>query len=161
MYLREARLSDLETLEWWHLQSHIVDAGQGKDYKWERELQRKPDWRQQYIAELDGQPIGFVQVYDPYEEDTGRWENMSRKLRAIELWIGEKNNLNKGYGTQIMQQIIAITFSDPDVHALLVDPLMTNKQAQRFYARLGFKFTETKKIYGESCYILKLRRDQY
>ena len=161
MELREATIDDLTIIQWWHQQSHIVDAGPGYDYNWEKELVRKPEWRQQLIALADNAPIGFVQIYDPYDEDTGRWDNVSRKLRAIDVWIGEAENLNKGYGTAMMQQAMKLAFKDPDVHALLVDPLITNKKAQRFYAHLGFKFSESKKIYGESCYILKIRRDQY
>lgn len=161
MQLREATMDDLETLIWWHQQSHIVDAGPGKDYKWEREINRHPDWRKQYMAIENDEPVGFVQICDPYEEDTGRWENMPHRLRAIDVWIGEPENLSKGYGTKIMLLAMAEAFSDPEVHALLVDPLISNKKAQRFYARFGFKFVETKKIYGESCYILKIRRDQY
>lgn len=161
MQLREATIDDLDILQWWHQQSHIVDAGPGHDYKWERELKRKPEWRQQLLAINEDNPVGFVQIYDPYEEDTGRWDNVSRKLRAIDVWIGEAQHLNKGYGTKIMLQAMQIAFADKDVHALLVDPLISNKKAQRFYARLGFKFVESKKIYGESCYILKIRRDQY
>lgn len=161
MQLREATIDDLETVRWWHQQSHVVDAGPGHDYKWERELTRNPEWRKQFVALINEQPIGFVQIYDPYDEDTGRWDNVSRKLRAIDIWIGETDDLNKGYGTTMMQLAMKQAFEDPEVHALLVDPIITNKKAQRFYARLGFKFVESKKIYGESCYILKIRRDQY
>ncbi|MCC2605554.1 GNAT family N-acetyltransferase [Planctobacterium marinum] len=161
MQLRPASIADLEVLQWWHQQAHVVDAGSDAHYNWQKELQRKPQWREQLMAEEDGQPIGFLQIYDPYDDEAQRWGNVSRRLRAIDIWIGEAENLNKGYGTQMMQLAMALCFANPDVHALLVDPIANNIKAQRFYARLGFKFVESKKIQGESCYVLKIRRDQY
>ncbi|BDX05769.1 GNAT family N-acetyltransferase [Planctobacterium marinum] len=161
MQLRTATLDDLETLQWWHQQAHVVDAGSDVNYNWERELSRQPEWREQLMAEVDGRAVGFVQIYDPYDDEAHRWGNVTRKLRAIEVWIGDAENLNKGYGTIIMQLAMARCFDNPDVHALLVDPLANNRKAQRFYARLGFKFIETKTIENESCYVLKITREQY
>ena len=161
MELREATLDDLDTVSWWDQQAHIIDADPDDNYNWEKELNRKPHWREQLVAELDGEAIGFVEIIDPYEDDSHRWGNVTPKLRAIQVWIGESYNLNRGYGTEIMQMAMARCFRHPDVHALLVDPLVSNKKAQRFYGRLGFKFVETKKINNESCYVLKLKREQY
>ena len=36
----------------------------------EEELKRNPAWREQLVAELDGKAIGFVQIIDPYLEDS-------------------------------------------------------------------------------------------
>ena len=161
MQLREVTLNDLDTIQWWHDQSHLVDRGPGHDYDWVEQLRNKVDWRQQYIAEYGGKAIAFVQIYDPYEEDEGIWDIVTPKLRVINVWIGEAGNLNKGLGTLIMQLAIKRAFEDPNVYALLVDPLISNKKAQRFYARLGFKFLESRNVNGERCYVFRMRRDQY
>jgi aminoglycoside 6'-N-acetyltransferase len=42
-------------------------------------------------------------------------------LRAIDIWIGEETDLGKGYGTKMMQLVIARCFSNPTVMAILID----------------------------------------
>lgn len=161
MQLRETTIDDLDTLEWWDMQAHIVDSVPGT-YKWERELKRKPDWRRQWIAEQNGESIAFVQVIDPSIDPSRYWGNTAHgRQRAIEIWIGEAYNLHRGYGSTIMNMVIEQVFEDPVVNELLVDPLSANKKAHRFYTRLGFKFSEAKKLGGDTCYVMKLKRQAY
>lgn len=41
----------------------------------------------------------MLQIIDPYEEETHYWGPIKKNKRAIDIWIGEEKNLNKGYGT--------------------------------------------------------------
>jgi hypothetical protein len=52
--------------------------------------------------------------------------------------MGEATYLGQGYGTQIMQLLLARCFIHPQVQAVLVAPLDSNTRAHRFYQRLGF-----------------------
>jgi aminoglycoside 6'-N-acetyltransferase len=69
---------------------------------WDTELPRNPDWRELLIGEIDGRGIGIVQIIDPAKEETHYWGEVERNLRAIDIWIGEKDDLGKGHGTQMM-----------------------------------------------------------
>jgi aminoglycoside 6'-N-acetyltransferase len=62
-------------------------------------------------------------------------------LRAIDIWIGEEAYLGQGYGTQMMQIALSdYCFVDGNnVTAVIIDPLVTNVAAHRFYQRLGFR----------------------
>jgi aminoglycoside 6'-N-acetyltransferase len=121
--LRPATLSDLEILRHWDEQEHVMASDPNDDWDWENELRRQPAWREQLIAEWNGRPVGIVQIIDPAEEESHYWGDVPAGLRAIDIWLGDSNDLGKGYGTEIMRLAIGRCFDDPRVNAILLDPL--------------------------------------
>lgn len=158
MVLRPATSADLTSLQHWDEQPHVIDSDPNDDWKWEIELDRTPDWREQLIAELEGRPIGFIQIIDPALEESHYWGDISMNLRAIDIWIGEEADLGKGYGTTMMQLALARCFADPQVTAVLIDPLASNTRAHRFYERLGFQFVEPRRFGDDDCFVYCLTR---
>ena len=142
--LRPATIKDLELLKFWDKQQHVIDCDPDEDWDWEKELARKPAWREQLVAELNDDPIGFVQIIDPYK-------------RAIDIWIGEERNLNKGYGTAIMKLAIELCFSQTEVDGILIDPLKSNTKAHKFYEKIGFEFVEERVFNDTVCYVYELK----
>lgn len=157
--MRAATPADLELLEGWQRQPHLRQALGDGDWRWAAELARRPDWREQLIAEADGRPIGFVQIIDPAREDSHYWGCVSPGHRAIDIWIGEPAFLGRGYGTEMMRQAIARAFADPEVTAVLVDPLECNQPAHRFYERLGFEFVVCRCFDDDYCAVFRLGRE--
>lgn len=152
-------MADLPLLQHWDEQPHTV-AEPDDDWGWETELDRQPPWREQLIAEREGQPIGFLQIIDPAEEDSQYWGDIEPNLRAIDIWIGEERDLGKGYGTAMMKLAMERCFANPAVSAILLDPLETNTRAHRLYERLGFHFVETRQFDDDRCSVYRLdRRD--
>jgi aminoglycoside 6'-N-acetyltransferase len=156
--LRPATLDDLELLLYWDTKQHVIDSDPDDEWEWEIELGRNPPWREQLVAEMQGEPIGFIQIIDPYAEETHYWGEVEQDKRAIDIWIGEARNLNKGYGTQMMKLAIERCFSNQKVKGVLIDPLETNTRAHRFYERLGFEFIEERSFDGTDCYVYELKR---
>ncbi|MBD81420.1 MAG: GNAT family N-acetyltransferase [Crocinitomicaceae bacterium] len=156
--LRPASISDLELLQYWDTKQHVIDCDPDEDWNWEIELNENPKWREQLIAELNGKPIGFLQIIDPFEEETHYWGNIDKNKRAIDIWIGEEKNLNKGYGTRIMEFAIKKCFKEPLVTGILIDPLKSNTKAHRFYKKLGFDFIDEREFNGAVCYVFELKR---
>lgn len=156
--LRDASMEDLPLLLHWDEQPHVIASDPDDEWEWEKELPLQVSWREQLVAELDGKPIGFVQIIDPYEEETHYWGEVEQNLRAIDIWIGEADNLNKGYGTQMMKLAIERCFAPPEVTKILIDPLASNIKAHRFYQRLGFNFVEERSFDGTSCFVYELLR---
>lgn len=161
MNFRNANIDDLELLKHWDKQQHVIDSDPDDDWNWAYELTRFPDWREQLIAELNGVPIGCVQIIDPAKEESQYWGSVPENLRAVDIWIGEKNNLGKGYGTKMMTLTIERCFKDSSVIAILIDPLESNTGAIRFYEKIGFQFIEKRKFGKSDCMIYKLHRENW
>lgn len=159
--LRAATPSDLALLRRWDEQPHVVAGRSNDDWGWEVELARRPDWREQLIAEVDGRSIGFVQIIDPAREDSHYWGDVAANLRAVDLWIGEADALGKGYGSAMMRLALERCFADPNVTAVLVDPLAANVRAHRFYERLGFRFVERRRFGRDDCFVYRLTRTEH
>ena len=156
--LRPATIDDLELVEYWDTKQHVIDSDPDDEWNWKKELKRTPEWREQLIAELAGEPIGFIQIIDPYLEETHYWGKVEPDKRAIDIWIGEERNLNKGYGTIMMKLAIERCFRNESVDGILIDPLKSNRKAHRFYERLGFEFVEEREFDGTLCFVYELKR---
>lgn len=158
--LRTATLADLPLLRHWDTQPHVI-AASDDDWEWETELGVPQPWREQLIAELDGRPIGFIQVIDPQEEETHYWGEIEPNLRALDIWIGEAEDLGKGYGTEMMIHAINRCFAQAEVSAILVDPLERNTRVHAFYERLGFRLMEKRYFDGDYCRVYRLEREYW
>jgi len=95
------RLSDVPHLDLWDRQPHVIaatsdDGHQTKafgDLYWPDELSLVAPDNQYFIAELEGRPIGAMQIIDPYSEQTHYWGEIEPNLRAIDIWIGSVDDL--------------------------------------------------------------------
>jgi aminoglycoside 6'-N-acetyltransferase len=158
MQLRSATLADVPLLRVWDEQPHVIESDPNDEWNWEIELGRSPPWREQLIAELNGRPIGFIQIIDPALEESHYWGDAPANLRAIDIWIGDATDLGKGYGTTMMQLALARCFAAKEVTAVIIDPLANNTRAHRFYERLGFKFVERRWFGEDDCSVYRIER---
>ena len=159
MNLRPATIRDLELLKYWDKQQHVIDNVGVDVWDWENDLLRQVDWCELYIAEHQGKSIGFIQILDPYRDEEAYWGEVSDNLRAIDIWIGEKQDLGKGYGSVMMKIAVNKCFSNNDVQGILLDPFETNRKAHRFYERLGFRFIEKRLFDQDKCLVYRLDRN--
>lgn len=159
--LRPANINDLMLLQHWDKQPHVLESGV-EDWEWETELGENPEWREQLIAELDGRQIGFMQIIDPFLEESHYWgADVAPNLRAIDIWIGEAEDLGKGYGTIMMRLALEKCFAPSEITAVIIDPLASNTDAHRFYERLGFKFVERRQFGEDDCFVYSLERKDW
>ena len=161
MKLRPATFADLGLLRYWDAQPHIIAADPDSDWEWESELPLTPPWREQLIAELDGKAIGFIQIIDPALEETHYWGEVDDNLRAIDIWIGEAEYIGLGHGRVMMHKALQRCFATPEVTAVLIDPLISNARAHRFYERCGFQFLEYRRFGKDDCKVYILRRTDW
>ena len=161
LQFRKATIDDLCLLRHWDEQPHVVASNPNEVWGWEEDLAQDPEWREQLIAELDGRPIGVVQIIDPYLEETHYWGDCPPNLRAIDIWIGEADLLNQGHGTRMMRLALERCFAPPQVTAVLIDPLESNRAARRFYERLGFGFVERRRFGSDDCAVYRLDRESW
>ena len=156
--VRDATEEDVDLLQFWDTQPHIIESDPNSDWEWETELKRTPEWRKQLIYQISGRPIGFVQIIDPAREDSHYWGAVEKNLRAIDIWIGLERDLNKGYGSHMMKDALERCFASPEVVAVLIDPLASNIRAHRFYRRFGFKFVERRRLGPDDCFVFRKDR---
>jgi len=163
--LRAARPSDLSLLCGWDRKPHIISArgadGEPDDSYWQTALSRQVRWRDLLIAEIAGRPIGLVQIIDPAQEETHYWGEIEQNLRAVDVWIGEEKNIGRGYGSQMMRLAFTRCFADPSVSSIVVDPLVRNIQAHRFYEHLGFRRVDRRMFGSDDCFVYQLDRDDW
>src|SRR5262245_8136526 len=126
---RRATVEDAPLLRRWDDEPHVAASDPNDDWQWETELAEDYPWREQVMAELDGVPIGFLQIIDPAEETSRYWGDVPATLRAVDIWIGEAAYLGQGYGSHMMRWAIDFCFADPAVEAILIDPLASNTRA--------------------------------
>lgn len=157
---RDATKDDIPLLRHWDKQPHVI-ASDPEEWDWEGDFERADPAIEKHIVELDGRPIGFVQIMDPKKELTHYWGEIGEGRMAIDIWIGEASDLNKGYGSLMMKMAIERCFSSSEVHTILIDPLSTNVDAHRFYERLGFEFVEERYFNDEHCFIFELKRSTW
>jgi aminoglycoside 6'-N-acetyltransferase len=152
-------LDDVPLLRRWDRDPDVV-ASTGADdvFDWEYEIPRVFPWRELLIAEWDGEPAGFLQLIDPAEEESHYWGDCEPDLRAVDIWIGAAEHRGRGIGTAMMLAAIERCFAPPEVTAILIDPLVSNVRAHRFYERLGFRFVEIRWFDDDECRVYRLER---
>jgi aminoglycoside 6'-N-acetyltransferase len=155
--LSAAVMADVPLLQHWDQQAHVIaavtddpdakNAFEGAD--WEDEIAMQTEHYRYLIAELDGRPIGAMQIIDPELEHTHYWGACDPDLRVLDIWIGEETDLGQGYGETMMREAMKLCFVGKDVTKILIDPLASNTRAHKFYQRIGFTPVE-RRTFGES-----------
>lgn len=165
--LRPAKLADVPTLKAWDQNPHVISATTDdpdaesafEGIVWEEEIAAASDLSRYYVAELDGRPIGAMQIIDPHLEPSHYWGAVAPNLRAVDIWIGEPSQLGQGHGEEMMRQALELCFADPAVTAIIIDPLASNTRAHKFYQRIGFKPLGRRLFNGEDeCLVHELSR---
>jgi aminoglycoside 6'-N-acetyltransferase len=128
---------------------------------WRAEIAQQRPPQEILIAEDDGRPIGVVQVIDPATEITHYWGDAEPHQRALDIWIGEAADLGRGFGTQMMTIVLDRCFAHDDVTAVLIDPLVSNTRAHRFYRRLGFVPVGERTFGADRCLVHRLDRSTW
>lgn len=167
LFIRAASVEDVPTLYHWDEKPHVKsatsnDGSKALDVNWEDELRPRDDGTELLIAEVDRVPIGVLQIIDPATERSHYWGPVAGNLRAIDIWIGEEDFIGQGYGSRMMTYAIKRCFSEPEVSAILIDPLANNTRSHRFYRRLGFVFVERRQFDEDSdCLVFQLDRRRW
>ena len=165
--LRRATLNDVALLEQWDTDPDVIAATTDDDaterafggVDWREELGHDSEVSYHLIAEVDERPVGAMQICDPHLEPTHYWGDIEPNLRAVDVWIGAERDRNKGYGREMMRLAHEACFADPQVTAIMIDPLVSNTRAIAFYQRLGYLTVERRMFEDDDCLVLTLPRE--
>ncbi|SFS31161.1 GNAT family N-acetyltransferase [Marininema halotolerans] len=78
---------------------------------------------------LDDRLIGFAALHSI------EWNNRAGRLA---IGIGEKEDRNKGYGTEALQLLLQYAFYELNLHRVGLDVIGNNHSAIRCYEKVGF-----------------------
>jgi aminoglycoside 6'-N-acetyltransferase len=164
--LRPATAADVPWFELWDHDPTVIAATSDDPNAttafasavWEEEIAAESDVSRYYVAELDGRPIGAMQIIDPHLEPTHYWGEIAPNLRAVDIWIGAAADRGRGYGRQMMRLAHELCFADPGVTAVVIDPLASNARAHRFYRRLGYRPLGRRRFGDDDCLVHELAR---
>jgi aminoglycoside 6'-N-acetyltransferase len=167
--LRPATLEDVPTLERWDRDPAVISATTDDvdadrafgEHDWRVELQQQTADSYFLIAELEGSPIGAMQIIDPYREPTHYWGAIEENLRAIDIWIGDEQHRGQGHGAVMMRLAHDRCFADPAVTAIVIDPLASNERAIAFYRRLGYRPVGRQRFGDDDCHVHRLAREHW
>lgn len=157
--LRPATVDDVPLLHAWDDDPDVAASGGDDDaFDWEYEVPRDVDWRELLIAEDDGRPVGFLQLIDARQEETHYWGDIDHGIWAIDIWIGAAADRGRGVGAEMMRLALDRCFARPEVHTVVIDPLVRNERAIRFYERIGFEHTGVRWFDDDECAVMRITR---
>ncbi len=152
-------VADIPLLQQWDRDPDVsASGGDYDDFDWEYEVPRDVPWRELLIAEADGMPVGFMQLIDAAEEETHYWGDVPTGPWAIDIWIGEARHRGQGIGEEMMRQALERCFARPAVDHVLIDPLLRNERAIRFYERIGFRHVQVQWFDTDECAVMRFDR---
>ena len=93
-----------------------------------------------FIALLNGEPLGFIQVYTPVGfHHEGWWlDEHDPGVRGIDQFLANSAQLGRGLGSAMVRAFVARLFADPAVTRVQTDPSPENARAIRAYEKAGF-----------------------
>jgi RimJ/RimL family protein N-acetyltransferase len=83
------------------------------------------------IDDLNGKPIGTIQLYDFSQQD---------KSCKLGIRIGDKDYWSRGYGGDAVNTIVGYAFASLDINRVDLRVYEYNERAARCYEKCGFKY---------------------
>ncbi len=154
--LRRAVPADRAVVEFWDSQPDVASwAGSDGPWDWETELGLEDPAQEMFIITEDDEPRGFLQLLDAFRDPHGYWgPGTSPGTWAVDLWIGEAVHRQRGLGAWAMQQALEQAFEHHGASEVVIDPLLSNHDAIRFYRRCGFEIRGERRFGNDDCLVL-------
>jgi aminoglycoside 6'-N-acetyltransferase len=154
---RDLEETDMAVLGGWMSEPHVVRwwGDPAEALAKIREAMSDPATRPM-IVELAGEPIAYLQQYDPHMEEGHPYRDQPKGTLGLDLTIGSSQHLGIGHGPAILREYAQQLF-DGGVPRLVIDPHPENLRAIRAYEKAGFAaFDQRTTVYGPA---LMMARD--
>ena len=148
--LRKMSMDDLSIFKKWLHEPHVAKWYEHPaDWIYEIEKQDSEyNWIHHFIVEHEGKPIGFCQYYACKDSDE-LWEGYTELggSYSIDYMIGENDYIHKGYGRQIVLDLVKKITRHSDAKRIVVQPDEENKASCGVLLSCGFLLDTEKNIY--------------
>ncbi|WP_315107933.1 GNAT family N-acetyltransferase [Clostridium intestinale] len=148
--LRELKDDDVSLFKKWLYVPH-VSKWYSDPSDWVDEVTKRNsdyNWINHFIVEVDKRPIGFCQYYEYYNSgEVWHGEIEITGTYSIDYMIGETDYLKKGFGKEIIKQLMEKIKAQKNAKRIIVQPEPENKASCNTLLSCGFIFDEVNKIY--------------
>ena len=150
MRLREFIKTDIALFRRWLYLPHVAKwYHEPQDWLVEVEdVKGEFAWIKHYIVEEADKAIGFCQFYE-YCKSGENWHGTMevRGTYSIDYMIGEADYLMKGFGKQIVQELIKKIKDEDGAQYIIVSPELENEASCRTLISSGFVYNKDDEIY--------------
>ncbi len=96
-----------------------------------------------WLALLSGRPVAWLIVsrLDGTEPRYGAVRFVGDRVRSLDVFIGDADDLGRGYGTALISEFLERCM--PDASDVVIDPEATNPCALHVYRKVGFRMVDT------------------
>jgi RimJ/RimL family protein N-acetyltransferase len=140
---------DIILIEQW-LQKEYIKKWYDPIDEWINEIKNrngKYDFIRHFMVEINSTKIGFCQYYDCFDAQESWYKiNKQKYTYSIDYLIGEENYLHKGYGKEIIQQLIEKVKTEGGKE-IIVQPDMENTASNKILLATGFEYLKNKEYY--------------
>jgi len=148
--LRLLEDSDLPLVRRWLYLPHVAPWFDNP-LDWLGEMEQRKEkfsWLRHFIAEVDDLPIGVCQYY-AYQNSGETWHGCVpvEGTYSIDYLIGETDYLGRGFGRQIVRQLIQRIWEQKDATRIIVQPEAKNEPSCRTLRSCGFRFDEENRLF--------------
>jgi len=158
--------ADLPLLARWLDQPHWRD-GWSADVETElgylRDIIDGRDSTRAFLFRLDGQPVGYIQVWriadarvEPWLSDAPWVMDLPDDAVGVDLSIGPPDQLGRGIGSRVLARFVAMLRAEGR-HCIVIDPDISNRRAIRAYHKAGFR--QIAELAGRTGHCLLMRHE--
>ena len=143
VHFRQFKTHDIPVFYAWAEKTHVKEEWFKEGYEPKESILKKLDDNTTtfpFMVCLNEKDIGYIQYYMVNNGGYEIYKKERDNTVGFDLFIGEENYLNKGYGTQIVRQFSQMLLTKPEVGKIIVDPFIYNTRAIRCYEKAGFNF---------------------
>jgi aminoglycoside 6'-N-acetyltransferase len=112
------------------------------------------------VIELDGRPVGMIQVY--LASDYPEWDAVVQAgegVAAVDLLIGDEELIGGGLGPKVLAEFARrVVFADPGTTACMATVEESNRRSWRAFEKAGFRYVRDVVEDGIPCRLLWVAR---
>lgn len=136
---------DLEYMLKWLTDERVLEFYEGRDFQCDMESLREKYLEREsapgFMIELNGEPIGYSQMYPVRGELFAEYDypETDENVYAMDQFIGVPELWGKGIGTQYLRMALGYLKNEKAAEVVLLDPHENNTRAVRAYEKAGFR----------------------
>lgn len=160
--LRDVAADDLPLVERWLHADHVRRAWGDPDANLRLLRVAPPEGHWRAVIEADGAAVGLVLWQHPtrQELDAAGLSDIPASVIDIDIMIGERDAVGRGYGAAAIRLVTEVALADPAVPFVMACARLDNLASRRAFASAGFREDREFDDVPHGRYVLMARHHQ-